>query len=266
MGVIQWNSQTYDMHHSFVWKHGLGVLELLEARRGERILDLGCGTGYLTHEIATKNAQVIGIDASREMIETARSKYPDISFELCDASDLPFISEFDAIFSNAALHWMRDQKRVAAKVYRALKPQGRFVAEFGGKGNLKLLMRGVRGALKACRIANSFSPWYFPSIAEYSALLEAQGLRVVHARLFDRLTELDGGELGMRNWLQTFVAPFLKQLTVDKQQPFFAQAEKALRKTLFHNDKWYADYVRLQIRAEKPADSNPLTNSQSRRR
>jgi ubiquinone/menaquinone biosynthesis C-methylase UbiE len=251
METIQWNSQTYDLHHSYVWKHGLGILELLEAKQGERILDLGCGTGHLAHEIAAKDAEVIGIDASREMIEAARTKYPRIRFELCEASELPFISEFDAVFSNAALHWMKDQKRVAAAVYRVLKPRGRFVAEFGGKDNLKLLLRGVREAFRACGLDANFSPWYFPSIAQYSALLEAQGLRVSYARLFDRLTEVDGGEHGMRNWLKTFVAPFLTQLSLHDEETFFAKAEEVLRRTLFHNTRWYADYVRLQVRAEK---------------
>src|SRR5206468_2153174 len=127
----------YDDKHSFVWKYGKEVLDLLAPREGERILDVGCGTAHLTNQIASRGARVVGLDKSSAMIERARALYPELQLEVADATDFHFDEPFDAVFSNAAIHWMKDQDAVARAVFNALKPGGRFVAEFGGKGNIK---------------------------------------------------------------------------------------------------------------------------------
>src|SRR6185503_16789135 len=131
----QWDASLYDEKHSFVWKYGEEVVELLAPKYGERVLDLGCGTGHLTNKIAASGAIVVGIDVSADMIEQARTLYPGLSFEIADGTKFHFADPFDAVFSNAALHWIEEQDRVTDCIARALKPGGRFVAEFGGKDN-----------------------------------------------------------------------------------------------------------------------------------
>src|SRR5262245_50467931 len=123
----EWDPAKYDGKHSFVWKYGMGVVELLAPKPGERILDIGCGTGHLTNTLADAGAVVVGIDTSQPMIEQAREKYPSVRFELGDGTDFEFPEPFDAVFSNAAIHWMKDQEKVARCISRALKPGGRFV-------------------------------------------------------------------------------------------------------------------------------------------
>ena len=129
-----WNTALYDGKNAFVWKYGRGVVELLAPKPGERILDLGCGTGHLTNQIGAAGAEVIGLDKSQPMIEEARRLYPDLRFEIADATDFHLAQPFDAVFSNAAIHWMKDQTAVARCIWEALRQGGRFVAEFGGKG------------------------------------------------------------------------------------------------------------------------------------
>src|SRR5947209_1485354 len=134
-----WNAALYDVKHSFVWQHGAALLELLALQPGERILDLGCGTGHLTAQLAAAGADVVGIDRSAEMIAQARHSSPALRFDLADARDLVFDEPFDAVFSNAALHWIREPERVVSSIRRVLKPAGRFIAELGGKGNVQTI-------------------------------------------------------------------------------------------------------------------------------
>jgi trans-aconitate methyltransferase len=132
----EWNANLYDAKHAFVWKYGADLVPLLAPQSGERILDIGCGTGHLTAQIAESGARVVGVDRSPEMATAARKAYPKLQFEVADARDLPFRDEFDAVFSNAMLHWIREPELVVRSVRNALRPGGRFVAEFGGKGNI----------------------------------------------------------------------------------------------------------------------------------
>ena len=170
-------------------------MELLAARAGERILDLGCGTGALTAELAASGAELLGVDRSPEMIAEARKKFPHLRFEVCDARTLQFSNEFDAVFSNAALHWIPEAERVIHGVARALKPGGRFVAEFGGKGNVRNVVTAIDTAFAELGIsANGANPWFYPSIAEYASLLEKHHLEVREAALFERPTKLEDGE------------------------------------------------------------------------
>jgi len=189
----KWDAELYEARHSFVWRLGEGVVEFLNPQPGERILDLGCGTGQLTQKIADSGANVLGLDASPDMIGQARQNYPRLQFVLANAAALQFENEFDAVFSNAALHWMLDRAGVVAGVARALKKGGRFVAECGGNGNV----RELEGAIETVAAKYHTGPipekrTYYPAVGEYAALLEAHGLEVTFAQLFDRPTPLEG--------------------------------------------------------------------------
>lgn len=253
----QWNAQLYDAKHAFVWQRGEGVFELLKPKRGERILDLGCGTGHLTAKIADAGAQGVGLDGSPSMIEEARKSYPGIHFTVADARDFHFDEPFDAVFSNAALHWIPEARSVIACVRAALKPGGRFVAEFGGKGNVEKLVRGFYAALDAigCHPRQDPNPWYFPGVAEYSALLEQCDLEVVFAALMDRPTPLEDGEAGLQNWIKMFAGSFCAAVPSAKREAFVREAENILRPALFKDGLWQADYRRLRVEARKRAPS-----------
>jgi len=251
--IPHWNPALYDDKHSFVWKFGADLIELLAPQKGERILDLGCGTGHLTAEIAAIGAEVVGIDASAEMIAQARKNYPNLQFEVRDARDFEFKEPFNAVFSNAALHWIKPPERVIVCIAQALKPGGRFVAEFGGKGNIARIVGALREAFKAAGspLKEAAIPWYFPSIGEYSPLLERNGLEVTDASLFDRPTPLEGGEAGLRDWIETFASSLLQHLPPDRRASLIQTMEKTLRPTLFQNGIWQADYKRLRLKAIK---------------
>jgi len=246
-----WNAERYDQKNSFVWKLGSGVVELLAPAAGERILDLGCGTGHLTNQIASSGALVTGIDKSPAMITEARRLYPSLKFEIADATDFRFEEPFDAVFSNAAIHWMKDQRAVADCIRRALKGDGRFVAEFGGKGNIEAIRSALAKVIVSHGFAIDFEPFarYYPTIGEYSSLLESAGLRVTFASHFDRPTKLEGGEAGLRNWLSTFADNVVNAVPENKRDEVIGETERELRPRLFRDGSWYADYKRLRIRA-----------------
>jgi trans-aconitate methyltransferase len=244
-----WNTALYDGKNAFVWKHGAGVVELLDPQPGERILDLGCGTGHLTKQISDSGATVVGVDKSTSMIEEAQRLYPKLRFEISDATHLKYEQEFDAVFSNAAIHWMKDQSAVARGVWNALKRSGRFVAEFGGKGNIRAIRTALTEAVEAAGESINSEPFarYYPTLGEYAILLEAHGFRVAFARHFDRPTKLDDGEKGLRNWLFTFADNVVEPLPDNKREDIITQVEQKLRPLLFQAGSWYADYRRLRI-------------------
>jgi len=249
-----WNAQLYDDKHSFVWKLAAGVLELLDPKPGERILDLGCGTGHLTGKIAEGGIEVIGVDRSPEMIAQAREKYPALRFELMDARELAVDGRFDAVFSNATLHWIKEPERVIAGIAKLLKPGGRFVAEFGGKGNTGELLKAVdRIWTKRALPGPPPSPWFYPTIAEYSTLLEKHGLEVTYAMLFERPTPLDDGEGGLRNWLDMFGASFAASLPESTRDQLKDELARELRPALFRDGHWVMDYRRLRVAARRLA-------------
>ena len=225
-----WDAVQYETRHHYVTDYGAELIDLLAPQPGERILDAGCGTGRLTAEIAAGGATVLGIDSSREMIEQARRKYPHLQFEVADLTAFRSAEPFDAVFSNAVLHWVRPPETAASAIAAALKPGGRLVAEFGGKGNV----RSVTDALGE-------HPWYYPSIGEYATLLETVGLETTSAILFPRPTPVDG-EAGMRDWLRMFCGSF-----VSEQR--FPAIEARLRPQLYRDGAWILDYVRLRITA-----------------
>lgn len=254
----EWDTSLYDGKHSFVWKYGEEVIDLLAPGRGERILDLGCGTGHLTSRIAAAGAEVVGVDKSSAMVDSAKKNYPELKFIQSDATTLSFNSEFDAVFSNATIHWVKDQRALASAIWRALKPHGRLVAEFGGKGNLK----AVREALKRAMIAASHQTdydgleRYYPTIGEYATLLESAGFRVTYSLHFERPTRLENGERGLRDWLATFADNVLDRLTPEQRSKVILSVESQLRTELFRDGSWFADYRRIRIVAIKePLDT-----------
>ena len=202
-------------------------------RRGERILDAGCGAGQLTAEIAATGAHVLGVDSAPSMLAQARQNYPALAFALADLTTFQTAEPFDAIFSNAVLHWVRPPEAAARCLAAALRPAGRLVAEFGGQGNV----RRIQNALGEHRY-----PWYYPSIAEYGAVLEAAGLELVRAALFDRPTRVEG-EGGLRDWLEMYI-PALPG-------PVREAAVEQLRGEMFSNGGWTLDYRRLRVEARK---------------
>lgn len=253
MTTSAWNAKLYNDKHSFVWEKAKGVVELLKPRPNERILDLGCGTGHLTADIARRGSLVIGVDKSEEMIADAKRKYAAIDFHVMDATQLTFNSEFDAVFSNAALHWILDSEAVVRGIARALKPGGRFVAEFGGKGNIRTLMRAMNRTAEKFGIAEGLDKlgFYYPSLAQYAGLLEKHGLEVREASLFQRPTRLEDGEKGLQVWLRMFRKPVLDRLPEDRQAEFLAEIENEVRPLLFKKGAWELDYRRLRIVAYK---------------
>lgn len=241
-----WDAKLYDDKHSFVWRHGASLVELLAPRPGERILDLGCGTGHLTAQIAAAEASVLGVDSSPPMIEEARKHFPDLHFEVHDARQLAFTDQFDAVFSNAVLHWIVEAESVVQGVARALRPGGRFVTEFGGTRNVQAIQAALQDGLRQLGVERIESPWYYPSIGEYTGLLERAGLEVTFATLFDRPTPLAGAD-GLRHWLEMFGGRFLEQVPPERREEFFRWVEAALRPVLWREGAWFADYRRLRV-------------------
>jgi trans-aconitate methyltransferase len=235
-----------------VWKLASGLLDLLEAKPDERILDVGCGTGHLTAKIAATGAHVVGIDASSNMVQQARENYSSLQFEVMDAREILFDEPFDAVFSNATLHWIKEPSRVAAGIAKALRPSGRFVAEFGGKGNVNRLVAAVEEAWRELGLPGSApSPWYYPSIAEYASILEKHGLEATYANLFERPTPLDDGERGLREWFEMFGSAFLEKLSSEQRHRFMELIEQKARRALWQDGEWILDYRRLRVVAWK---------------
>jgi trans-aconitate methyltransferase len=246
----EWNPALYESRHSFVWERGRELVEMLAPRAGERILDVGCGTGQLTGELAAWGAEVVGIDNSRAMIEQARANFPRLRFEEADVRELAFREEFDGVFSNAALHWVREADGAAAAMSAALKGGGRMAVEFGGRGNTRALVRAAAAALEALGV-EPVEPWYYPGVAEYAAVLERHGLEVQYAALFERPIALEGGAGGLASWLEMFGRPFLAALEPGRGAEFVRLVEEQARPALFRDGNWTMDYRRLRVMAVK---------------
>jgi trans-aconitate methyltransferase len=244
-----WDSGLYDESFGVITRLGTGVVDLLAPRPGEQILDLGCGTGHLTAQIADAGAEVIGIDAAEAMIARAREAYPHLRFRVARGEDFALETPMDAVFSSAALHWMSPAQAVAASVLRALKPGGRFVAEMGGKGNNATIIGALYRALDEEGIPPERvqNPWYFPSIGEYAPLLERAGSEVVLMQLFDRPTPLDDCPNGAADWVRMFGGDFLQAVPPDRRDRVLGRVNVLTRPALYREGRWVADYRRLQF-------------------
>jgi trans-aconitate methyltransferase len=246
-----WNPDAYQMQCSFVYGYGEAVVDLLGPVTDRRILDIGCGSAVLTDALAKKGAHITGIDGSADMVAKAQSQFPDLDIRHCDALEIPFENEFDAVFSNAVFHWIEKDKQpvLLGNISRSLKKGGILVAEMGGLGCAKSIHEALAKAFGR-RNLTYVHPHYFPSVGEYSLIMEQVGLTVTYATLFDRPSKMEGEE-GLRNWISMFVtAPFVN-LDSSLQKELIAEAEEAVREKLFDGQDWYIDYVRLRFKAEK---------------
>ena len=244
----EWLADRYAEHAPFVPVLGLPVLELLNPQPGERILDIGCGDGALSEVLRKAGATVVGVDGSPDMV--AAAKQHGIDARLADAFDLPFDAEFDAAFSNAAIHWMkRDPDAALRSVRRSLKPGGRFAGEFGGHGNVAAIAVALFAVLERRGIqdAASRNPWYFPTTDEYRAKLERAGFRVQSIELIPRPTILP---TNMHGWLETFAGPFFRTLVEPQRANAIDEVVNLLRSALCDaQGRWTVDYVRLRFLA-----------------
>jgi SAM-dependent methyltransferase len=244
-----WDAASYERNAAFVAELGEPLVALLAPRAGERVLDLGCGDGRLTLALQRAGCVVVGVDASQNQVEAARRRGLDA--RVMDGAALDFAPEFDAVFSNAALHWMNRPDLVLQGVWRALRPGGRFVGELGAAGNVGAIVRALDEALH--RRGRSFAdvdPWYYPTGPEYRARLDSAGFSVVSLVTFDRPTPLPGD---ITAWLETFAGAFRGALPGEERAAFFAELRETLAPTLRKPDgTWWVDYVRLRFRAVKP--------------
>ena len=244
-----WSAGRYAETAHFVPALGVAVLELLAPAAGEHILDLGCGDGVLTEKIAAAGATVVAVDAAPDMVAAARARGLDA--RVVAGQDLDFDRTFDAVFSNAALHWMRPPEKILAGVYRALKPGGRFVAEMGGHNNTAAIIVALGAVLGRRGLdAQRLSPWYFPSAEAYGEKLAAAGFSLDDIRIVPRPTPLPAG---LEAWLETFADDFFGALPPSDQAAARSEVVELLRPVLTdEGGTWIADYVRLRFRAVRP--------------
>lgn len=246
----EWDAERYRRDAAFVPALGSAILDWLQPRPGERILDLGCGDGTLSLRLAGAGAVVVGVDSAPDMVRAAREK--GIDARRLDARALPFEAEFDAVFSNAVLHWIRDgMEEVLAGVARALRPGGRFVGEMGGFGNVAAITTALLAVLERRGVdGRGVLPWSFPGPEGWRQRLVRAGFEVGRLELVPRPTRL---EAGMGAWLDLFAAPFFAALPADQRAAAREEAVRLLEPSLRDEaGVWYADYVRLRFLATRP--------------
>jgi SAM-dependent methyltransferase len=250
--VQRWSASDYTKNGRFVQEMAGPVFAMLQPRPGERILDLGCGDGALTVEIKAAGAEVLGVDLSDELLAVAKMK--GLSVRKLDGHKLDFVSEFDAVFSNAALHWMRAPELVIAGVARALKRGGRFVGELGGHGNVAAIATAMRAVGNARGSDPALvAPWFFPTVEEYGRLLTRGGFTVREIALVPRPTLL---KTGMEGWLRTFGRSFFDQFPEPDRSSALSEVVELLRPALCDpKGLWTADHVRLRFAAERTSDA-----------
>ena len=247
---IKWNSDEYARSFSFVHEYGMGVLDLVDEGSGVAV-DLGCGTGALSGELAKKGYDVIGVDASAEMLEKARKEFPGIKFIRSDALTFSLEEKASVIFSNAVFHWIDREKQdaLAANISQQLLAGGVLVTEFGGKG----CAESVHSALEACFAKRGLvypRTFYFPTIGEYAKVLEGNGFIVRYAIFFDRPTEQKSAH-GIKDWIRMFVKKPFEGMDVSVMEEILEEVEQSLRSRLCRNGKWFVDYVRIRVKAVK---------------
>lgn len=247
---MKWNSSLYDNKHSFVAEYGKAMIDFVNVEEGQKILDLGCGTGVLTNELSKNGADVIGTDLSKNMIDKAKSNYPNLTFQVEDATKLPFENYFDTVFSNAVFHWIPNQEKLLHSVCNSLKNNGTLLCEFGAKNNISEIETAFEKVLE--QMGDSyFSPFFFPSKEEYKLLLDQAGFEVKQIIEYDRPTPLADGEKGLRNWISQFFASDLLKFSDEQKEQVLFETEKLCKNSLWKKDQWIADYRRIQIIAVK---------------
>lgn len=246
---MNWNATLYDGEHEFVSRYGRGLIEVLNPKAGEKILDIGCGTGDLTHQLFLMGCEVTGIDASESMIGKAKEKFPDIRFICADACRFELNEKFDAVFSNAVLHWIKDQEAMLQSVYTHLKRGGRFVAELGARGNVEKIRTTLKNTLREHGFTEQadISNWYFPSVAEYANKLEQHGFEIRLMEGYERPTILQSSEKGIVNWLEMFGSAFFRGIRDTEKVKILNEVQDKLKKDLYQEDFWIADYKRLRF-------------------
>ena len=243
----RWSADHYNKHASFVSDLALPVVDLLEPVEGEKILDLGCGEGKLAIEIERSGAKVTAVDLSEDMVEKARERGLDA--HRMSATELPFINEFDAVFSNAVLHWVKESESAVKHIHRALKERGRFVAEFGGEGNMRMVVGAIEEVFRRHPEFGAFkNPWYFPSVEAYRDLLESCGFEVAQIERIPRPTPIDD----IIHWLDVFANGIVSHLREEERVLFNQEVRMLVKPKLYEEVKgWHADYVRLRVKAFK---------------
>ena len=250
---MSWDVNLYNEKHGFVHKYGADLIELLDPKKGECILDLGCGSGQLTDKISSFAEQVIGIDSSKEMIVSSKKLFPDIKFYHMDAQSFEFEQSFDAIFSNAVLHWVKDQKIASKNVFKHLKVGGRLVVEFGGYGNVATIIEALKSSLLDHQFLKNakLERWYFPKISTYASLLEEIGFEVVYAQLYDRPTLLESKEAGIKDWIEMFGSHFFDGIENEDKNTILNEVQNKVKASCFKDGNWFADYRRIRVVAHK---------------
>lgn len=251
MSNIDWDSQNYSKHFSYVADYGRALIDMIECKDGMTCLDLGCGTGRLTSQLKEAGLDVIGMDDSEQQIRKAREDHKEIRFVQGNACDFTLEEPKNIVFSNAVFHWIDKERQpdMLRCVYRALKSGGQFVFEMGGKGNNALIHGSLRRAFERRGLPYQL-PFYFPSIGEYASLMEEAGFLVRTALLFDRKTKLDG-QNGLYDWIKMFVKTPFEGISAAESEAITREAVEELRPRLCEDGVWYADYVRLRCKAVK---------------
>lgn len=251
MSKQTWNAEGYAKNARFVTELGAPVLGLLDPQPGERILDVGCGDGVLTKKIADLGCAVVGVDSSPEFVTSARKLGLEVLEQ--DAAQMEFNHCFDAVFSNAALHWMKDADTVIERVARALRPGGRFVAEMGGHGCVRIIRSALIEELdRRGYDGRAAMPWYFPTVEDYGTRLGTAGFEVAYIALIPRPTPLPD----IMGWLTTFCVGVAALLPSVEREDYLACVRERIRPDLCDaNGTWTADYVRLRFQAflKRPA-------------
>jgi len=254
---MDWDAERYTRDFAFVHQYGEDVLDWLEFPPGARVIDLGCGNGALTAELARRGASVWGMDASEEMLKEARRLHPSLPFQRGDVRFWEAEEPVDAVFSNAVFHWVpvENHPLMLWHINRSLNMRGQLVCEFGGKGNGATLHGALRRAFEK-RGYRYALPFYFPSIGDYAPMLEQAGFRVERALLLERPTCCRNGEAGLREWIRMFVQQPFRQMEHRMARAVVEEVEEELRPHLFHDGNWYVDYVRIRWKAVKEREAS----------
>ena len=243
----KWNPKNYNKHTAFVSQLALSVVDLLDPKEEEHILDVGCGDGTLAVEMERRGANVMGVDMSSEMVEACRAN--GVEAYVASVTALPYEEVFDAVFSNAMLHWVKDAKLAVQNISKSLKTNGRFVCEFGGEGNAFALVSAMEEVFAKYPEFGVFdNPWYFPSVDTYKTLLESEGFHVEYAELIPRPTPMDD----IMHWLDIFANGVTKHLSKEQFKTFKVECRDILKTKIYSEEEgWMLDYVRLRVKAIK---------------